>query len=640
MFRYRILTTLIQIAVLSLILFLGFTNPNYSTNYFIIGYIWLILFTFPSLLSKIIFNKSYFSLTSALCFLYYPITYLFVFFVAKVFAIDINILILTLSILVVLLWNLALISITFTQKAHETRQIITFALGVLILSVTLFGFLTIAGRSVNSVVANDYLVHKTVVFPMANSAETLCFLPSQCSNLFLLDSYTSFYHTFIIIPLGGFKFDPIISSYILDIVFSSFIIILSYITARKFGLKVNYAIFAGLISLVVFDSGAFTATIFIPQTMAFMLTLFIINSQKLNLKSLLISLIVLIPIHFIMGIYCFGIMLLYYLIVEKEILEKFEIRKRLLIILSLSATLLVLLLSISGFGIEKIFQAEEIKKLGFATNYYFPDNLKFLFEMVGLGSFIFIACLIYYYIKGKEDKYNNFLITIITCELVAFLLAPIYANKFLIGIGVFLAIFIIKIIANLKQNEINKLFYCFYTLILIAISFVTQYRFFLLFYTQSNGETSAIVQKDLPMVNFVKNSKLNCFYVSDPQTQLTISALGDKITASGHYMSLDSRRVLFELIKSPNDLRLSKLYSLEEFKGVRTDICFVYSARLKEYVANDNQNWTFNIYNYIVDYQREIDPTDNIERYMVSKNIHSVYNDKYYSIYLLPKSSN
>ena len=243
-------------------------------------------------------------------------------------------------------------------------------------------------------------------------------------------------------------------------------------------------------------------------------------------------------------------------------------------------------------------------------------------------------------VKSKESKVQNFLLTIIFAELFVYLLGPIYANKFLIGIGVFAAIFIGHIISNIQRKEFEKFAFAFYTLILIALSFVTQYRFFLEFYTQSNGETSAIVNKDLALVNYLKGTGLQCNYISDPQTQLTISSLADKTTASGHYMSLDSRRRLFELIKEPTSLRLSNLYSLTEYKNINKRLCLVYSARLKQYVETDNQDWTFNIYNYIVDYNKEVNDNDKIAEFLKGKNINTIYKDNYYRVYLLPIRSN
>jgi len=640
MLRYRISITLIQIAALVFALYLGLTDSQYSTNYFLIGYVWIILFTLPSLISKLVFNRPYLSVATVASYLYYPISYIIVFFVTKTFQIDLRIGILALSIFTVLIWNLLFLFITFSKDLKTTKLNYTFLIGILLLTFGLFNFFQSAGRSRDSIVANDYLVHKTVVYPMATNSNSLCLLPSQCSNLFLIDSYTSFYHTFIIQPIEGFRFDPIATSYILDIIFSSFAIIIAYHTAKRFGLKGSYPILAALTAFAVFDSGAFTETIFIPQTLAFLLALVAMNSEKLNWKALALVLLILLPIHFIMGIYCFLILAAYYLIVEKDIYKKFDIKKRGLIALLTISSLLVTLLTITGFGIEKVFQTSEIEKLGFATNYYFPNNIRFIFEMFGIGTFILIACIIYYYFKSKESKVQNFLLTIIFAELFVYLLGPIYANKFLIGIGVFAAIFIGHIISNIQRKEFEKFAFAFYTLILIALSFVTQYRFFLEFYTQSNGETSAIVNKDLALVNYLKGTGLQCNYISDPQTQLTISSLADKTTASGHYMSLDSRRRLFELIKEPTSLRLSNLYSLTEYKNINKRLCLVYSARLKQYVETDNQDWTFNIYNYIVDYNKEVNDNDKIAEFLKGKNINTIYKDNYYRVYLLPIRSN
>ncbi|MDP2362571.1 MAG: hypothetical protein Q8M94_02255, partial [Ignavibacteria bacterium] len=49
----------------------------FTSSTFFIAYFIFICFSLPSLLSKVVFKQKFFSLTSVLCFLYFPLIYIF-----------------------------------------------------------------------------------------------------------------------------------------------------------------------------------------------------------------------------------------------------------------------------------------------------------------------------------------------------------------------------------------------------------------------------------------------------------------------------------------------------------------------------------------------------------------------------------
>jgi hypothetical protein len=176
---------------LGLIIYLiinAFTNgiSTFSTNYIFIGYLIFTIFTLPNLLSSVIFKAKIVGLSTALCFLYYPIQLGIAWGISQIFGVFLGEILPLATVFNLILWNiLFLIFIFQNQKREDISEgaIKDLIMGILpAIVVVLFTFLLI--RQPNSVAALDYFQHLTVPNKMFLN-NILCLTPNQCSDLFL-----------------------------------------------------------------------------------------------------------------------------------------------------------------------------------------------------------------------------------------------------------------------------------------------------------------------------------------------------------------------------------------------------------------------------------------------------------------------
>lgn len=603
---------------ITLYLFLGLITENLQNNSLYVYFSILITLSFPSLFSKVVLKKNFFGIYTVISFLVFPIFWILSLVIGSSFFPTLALLIGWVSMITYFIKN---------STRSELQKFTGSYLYLFLVSLFLITIYTIIGRTANSVVANDYLVHQSVVNQMTS---TFCLIPSECSNLFLIDTYTSLYHSLIFPITQGFNTNFLVYGYLLDVFFGSLIGFVILQIFKKFNLNYFYSVFGSIITILTFEQGAFTYHLFIPQVFAFYLALQFILEKKFS-RAVVPAIFVVIATHFIMGTYILGLMALYYLYKRNLFIKQIKLIKTSEFTAYLGIiTLLVLLLSITGFSVEKSFQADEILNLGGATNYYFPDNLKFIFEIIGLN-LLFLVIGIVYIIKNKmSSKWTYFAIAYIFAVISVYLLAPIYANKFLIGIGIFSSFMICTFLYELILDNRKKLALLVLFALVTLASFTTNYRFFILFYTQNDGNTSAINNKDLPLIEFINSNDLECVYISDPQTQLTISSLTNEITNSGSYSSLQSRRFLDNFVRVPTVQNLSRVFEIEVTEN--QNVCFVYTKRLVE-LSNDETNlWENKIYYYTVDFQGELQD-DRVFEFFRSLDIAPQYSDRYSAIF-------
>ena len=594
-----------------------FNNSNNLSNIFTYISI-LVVFSLPSLISKVVFKDQFFGIKTVTLFLIYPF-----FYIVSLILKDLTIP----TILLLTTWFSLLIYLIVTLKKHSLIKLYLSIVYILSTSLLIFFIYSILGRSLYSVVSNDYMVHQSAVQAMTDK---FCLLPSQCSNLFLIDTYTSFYQTIIFTLTKGFGLDFIYFGYILDIVFGSLIAFLIYNIFRKYKLNHFYSVLGSVVAILIFEQGAYTYQLFIPQTFAFFLSLYLILEKKYS-KLIILAFGVIFSIHFIMGIYALILFIIHYLFQKNFFWSKLKlVRNKEIVIYTLLVFLFVLLLSITGFSIEKTFQAEEIKNIGGASNYYYPENIKFLFEVFGLNSILFIVSVIYLSIKKLHTKWTYLAIANILAVLSVYFLAPIYANKFIIGIGISFTFLICTFLYELILDKRIKLGIIFAYLFFTLVSFTTNYQPFLNFYIQTDGNTSAINNNDINLIQFIENSKEKCIYISDPQTQLTISALTGKITDSGSYSSLESRRILNKIVSKPNSDNLSTVFDIKNTNG--DNVCLIYSSRLRDLSIEQEKYWLNKIYYYKVNSGNPL-VEDPFTIFMREIGITSIYTDSYFRVY-------
>ena len=598
-----ILSNLGIIIYLILTLFTGGLE-SFSSNYIFIGYLVFTIFTLPYLISKVLFKARLVSLTTVLTFFYFPIQFLFTYLVSRITGFSLGELLPFTTLFNLLLWNFLFIYFVLSDeksgdRSEKTIKNISFAIlpGILF---TLFASIFI--RQTDSVVALDYLQHLTVPNRMFFN-DVICFLPGQCSNLFLQHGYTTFYHIIlghIITFLGN---NPIKSIYVIDVLYPVIASIPLFYIFKDLTKSTIWSQLGVLLTLLVFVMGGYDFVFFLPQTLALMFFLMIFRKQKLSKKQLLLATLLLIPTHFIIGTY-FSVFLWVRHILLRNIDRKREI-KIYYLLLAISLIFFVLA-NIAGFSVEKLIQGDAIKVIGSLTNPYYPNNLTVFWQILGpIWLFILVIFVTNFLERKVSSVYINALTYIFMISIVYFL-APTYANKFTIGVGFFSVLLLLKFLSSVRMGIFLKSFVLTSLIVIFATNFYVQYNRYLAFYTQENGVVSAITEEDKEIVKYLNEERTSATILSDPYTQLIIASLTNTDTANAQYMSLDTRKNLLNYLQDPT---LQNYETLITSPGIPRNDNFdiLYTSRIYRAISSNDNAWIYNIYSLSINNSQKIE---------------------------------
>ncbi len=466
-------------------------------------------------------------------------------------------------------------------------------------------FVAIFIREPNSVVALDYLQHLTVTNKIFYN-DILCILPGQCSNLFLQEGYTTFYHLILGYITTFIQTDPIKTFYVLDLLLPVVSSIPLYYIFKKYTANTMWSQLGVLLSLLVFVMGGYDFIFFIPQTFALLLFLMIFKDREMNFPKLLLASVLLISSHFIMGTF-FAVLLLIKYVVVDNLKNRKEVKIYYLILL-LSLFFFVLA-NIAGFSVEKLIQIDAVKVIGSLTNPYFPHNLE-TFALILGPSWILIALAYFSNLFEKDTKKSSLIsITFIVISTICYFLAPTYANKFTIGIGVFSSILLISFLSNLNWKFFPKLFISIALIGIYLVNFFIQYNSYLVFYTQADGTVSAITKEDQAIVDYLNENPTNDMVISDPYTQLIVASLTNTDTLEAQYMQLDTRYNLYEYLKDPNTDTYEMLLTSSSFPS-NDNFVILYTSRLHKSINYQDVAWIYNIYSLSINNTEHIVEVD------------------------------
>jgi len=569
---------------------------TFSTNYVFIGYLIFTILTLPNLLSSVIFKAKMIGLSSALCFIYYPIQFLIAWGIGKAFGVAFGEVLPFATVFTLILWNILFLIFIFKNQKREDMSegvIKDLIMGIIpAILIVLFTFILI--RQPNSVVALDYFQHLTIPNGMFFN-NMLCITPNQCSGLFLQTGYTTFYHIILGNITTFLQIDPIRAFYVLDIISPIIASIPIYAIFKKFTSSTIWSQVGVAVTLLIFVTGAYEFVFFIPQTFAILLFLMIVKEQKLSWWKLALAAILLFSTHFIIGAF-----LAVLLIGKRIIIENIHTKKGVL-----SYTLILLVscvffgfVNIAGFSIEKFVQTDTLAMIGSFTNSYFPDNLQVIWNVLGSLSLIAVLAIIAGIFKRKFNQAFLIPFSFLMIGLICYFIAPTYANKFLLLSGLYATILTIEFLQSLQFKLLMKALVASVLIIICGIGYFVQYKNYLKFYTQENGTVSAFVENDRAIIDYLKRNPPvpNTVIISDPYTQLMIESLANVPTVQAQYMQLKTRQNLLNYLNKPNsDTYESLLLSPGVPKGT-TNIEFIYSGRISSSLVNEDKGWLYNMY--------------------------------------------
>ncbi len=603
---YDILAITTNICVIGYLIYLLLTGglSSFSTDYVFIAYTIFTVLTLPNLIAKVIFKARIVSLTSLFSFLYYPILYTLTTIISRVGGASLSEILPFASIFNLLLWNILFaLFILLDEKRGDYSEKIVKNIALAIIPATILSILTaIFIRQKDSVVALDYLQHTTV--PNAMFYENkLCILPTQCSNLFLQHGYTTFYHIILGFLTTFIHNDPIKTFFMLDMLLPIIASVPLFYIFKKYTKNNLWSQLGVFISLSVFVTGAYEFIFFIPQTLTFLLFLIALKADNIKFKQLLPLTLLLTSTHFIFGPILSGLLWFKFIILDK-LKTTVELRVTYLILL---LTLIFFTLSnIAGFSFEKMLQTDSVNIIGSLTNTYYPNNLTSIWNILGaIWLFIPIIYLTNIFQKSRS-KASIIGISFAVIMLILYLLAPTYANKFTMGIGVYISILLVTFLSKRNFSSISKAILCSLLPAIFFVNFYIRYKEYLIFYTQYNGRVSAITEEDMQIVEYFKtDSKAPQQIVSDPYTQIILTSLANIKTANAQYMYLNLRENLYSYLKNPNPKTYETLITTPSFPSGK-NVGILLTSRLYSSLVHEDKSWIYNMYSLDINNDEKI----------------------------------
>jgi hypothetical protein len=584
----------------------------------------LVAFVFtPYIINKLVDLKYHFSSIYLVFFgLYIAVTFLSQLLGLNIYLISniVRILVVLAFLILTYLYSLKV----FENHKNEAEWLHTTGkkyIGLLIVGVLAALFINfVVIRQPNSIVALDLLQHQSVVNQVYTDVK-ICLFPSQCNNLFLKDGYTTLYHSilFFVSPPDNFIQQRIFNLDIAWVIVSSISI---FIFARKFIQDRLALALASFIGLLTFVNGAYEFSFFIPQAFVFFIFLTSYTKEKLSRIKLISLIAIMVLTHFIIGAY-----LSVFLLILEGLKRKF-INVRSLTFVGLLGVIFTALLSAYELTFETLLQADEIRFLGITTNKVFPQNI---LELVNMNP-VLIVCLfaisILVLLGRLKDRSTTILVPIALTSISIYFLAPTYANKFLIGVGLYTAIVVCDLIFAFVKEQ-RKLIGTVAVLTLLSLwAFINNYNAILTFYRTSEQSVSALNEKEFGVVDFFRKADLECVVVTDPFSQIVITGLTRFETAQAQYMNTEYRQIIHSFLQNPTQAKLSSVLTYPGYEN----ICFVYTYRFEESRVEKIDTWANQLYYYVVNSPKEL--TSTIEPIKIlNDRMDLVYKDKYYYVF-------
>ena len=580
------------------------------------------LFVLPAVISKLITKKSYFGIGYVLSTLIYPLTYLLIYLIAKWLNLDPHLLYRAVAYIFLSFTVFSLIFLLFKRDLGNYASMkkgFFLYIGVFIFLISIY---LVLGIKTDALLGTDFLQHNAVALEMANGR--LCLTPNQCSELFQKLGYTTYFHSIQVFSAIGFGISVGLASTIFNFAFvaTSSLVVASILSKY---LKNKYVILLGTLATIsIFEIGAYSFSFIIPQTFTLLLFLNILAEKKLKISGLLFSIPILLANHFIFGPIFAVLAAVYYIFVK--LLKKQNDFLKVIAMVAMLAAIIAFLANFRGFSIEKFFQLSDVAILGGFSNYYFPENISFLFSQYGFLLILFLIATIYTFVKKKSQPFTFFSISYVYICLALFFLAPTYASKFLIGSSFFMAFTIIMMLKNLKFRP--WILATISTLIFISCIpfYFTSFKKYITFYTQNTGEISGFTQEDKGLIEYLSDNKFNCEIVSDPYTQLIVRGNTTYETAGAQYQGLTTRKAIVDFIQDPTNTTYEGILAQHE---ISNRFCFVYTSRIQSidrYHSIENVPWVNNLYEYEIDNNYGVS-NQKLTDFMLRKGFYIAHSD-------------
>lgn len=606
----------------------GFIETNIVT-----GIIFsLSILILPALISKVVFKKKHFGVGYVIGTLIYPLIYALAYLLNNQFAIDTVLIYKTVSLLI-LFSSLYLFLIEIYQSnIHESKKLSKAIVGILIAIALLLGIRYFVGLDNDSALSLDFLQHNAVSKHIEEGR--LCITPNDCSSLFKKLGYTSYFHTIQTVLTVGFEVELGIAETSFNTAFMIIATLSIFSFFQKHFQDDETSFIASLLSVFIFQVGAYSFNFFMPQTFALLIFINILAERKLTWKKLATGALILLASHFIFGPFFIALLILYQIFFNSDIKKKDLGLGQTITVIAFIGIAITFIANLRGFSIEKVIQKRDVEQLGFFTNYYYPQNLLFLIKQYGPLLLPFTFATICHFFYKKKSTTVLFSITYVSFCLICYFLAPTYANKFLIGSSIFLVFNIVSLLNSIELKRWFKFALLISLLFSMLPFYMLNFSNYNTFYTQNRGKISSLVREDAELIDFLQRNKLNCQIVSDPYTQLMVTSQTSYDTAGGQYQELFTRQALINLIENPNEETYEYLLTSTDIKE---PFCILLSSRLfskSMYVNQNNIPWLNSMYEYQINNNYGVGNISNIIEFLDSKGFTIYYTDSNFRLFI------
>ena len=409
----------------------------------------------------------------------------------------------------------------------------------------------------------DIYEHMTLANLIAQG--NLSFLTTKISDTFTVNSYSPIFQILLSIPKIIFQRNLLGVYWWLEYWHYLLTVIASFYLAKKLFKNKLVALLSALISALVFESTvAYSPLFLMPQTLASLLTVFLIGELKsIKLRFLVLSVLVIFLMHYIVGFVCIFILGCIYLLQKKNVLK----RPNLVILASflISATLIFLNFKVKWdiLGIEEAqhFNFPVWQKLGFFADWY------------GLG--LIIGFIIGFVSIVKSKDLDRKLVLILALLIFGFSFAPFsYFLKFY-ALGGYFVNMVIALGLFILLSGLSRAWKMLGFSWIVIFLVLTFYKNQLIYKTPLNFDNleTQLSFKEIEAGKWLtQNKKTNTFLISDPSTQYILEALSGVNTQGGGYMALQTRQKLTSISNVYDPIFIKeKLLEIKDMLGTPTN---------------------------------------------------------------------
>lgn len=428
-------------------------------------------------------------------------------------------------------------SLLFLLK-HQSRKMLPLVLLLTLLSAMYF---LIWKDSTPYPMQVNWDIYEHIALANKISQGHFSLIPSKISDTFTFDGYTTIFHTLLSLPRVIFQTDLIGVYWWLEYWYFLFTIIAVFTLTKKLITQTEIALAAAFLSGLVFESRVVYSPFFLlPQTLAALITIFLLaNLPKSSFKLLLLTIVLTLTMHFIIGALAILLIILIYYLNSPKVTPKLLNR-----LIFISTFLFIFSLGLNLVGQLTLTSREEAAYF----NLSLPTKLNLLADWYSLTLPIFAALTYYFSIKTyfKGPK----LTLIIALITTAISLLPVsYFLKFF----VLSRYFVIIVITLGIYSVVNNLNFIKRIMALAMTSLV----FLLVFYFNQQtykdplyfeGRYSHFSLSELKAALWLQdNFDQNTLLISDPSTQYIFEAISGLNTPGGAYMNLTNRQTLSQI---------------------------------------------------------------------------------------------